>query len=204
MTKKCLLQTPNPLRIPVFYTLTKIHKPKPVGRPIISGCEGPTEKISSFVDSLIQPVPKVQKSYLKDTTEFTNFVERSKVPENIFFVSMDVTSLYTNIPQEEGITIVCNPYKVFHNNKPPIPTALLREMLEFILKENSFEFNGNAWNRNGHKNGSSFCQYFHVRDRNSYFEPKQHKTTRVETVHRRSVLFMGHQRRGNWQIHWTR
>ena len=43
MTKKWLLQTPNLPRIPIFYTLTKIHKPKPVGRPIISGCDGPTE-----------------------------------------------------------------------------------------------------------------------------------------------------------------
>ena len=48
MTKTWLSQTPNPPRIPVFYTLTKVHKPTPVGRPIISGCDGPTERISSF------------------------------------------------------------------------------------------------------------------------------------------------------------
>ena len=85
---------------------------------------------------------KVQKSYLKDTTAFINFIERTKVPDNIFLVSMDVTSLYTNMPQEEGITIVCNAYEVFHKNNPPIPTALLKEMLGLILKENSFQFNG--------------------------------------------------------------
>ena len=55
---------------------------------------------------------------------------------------MDVTSLYTNIPQEEGITVICNPYKVFHENNPPTPTALLREMLGLIRKENSFQFYG--------------------------------------------------------------
>ena len=49
MTNKWLSQTANPPRIPEFYTLTKIHKVHPVGRPIISGCEGPTERISSFV-----------------------------------------------------------------------------------------------------------------------------------------------------------
>ena len=48
MTNKWLCQTPNPPRIPVFYTLTKIHKPVRTGRPIISGCEGPTEKLSAF------------------------------------------------------------------------------------------------------------------------------------------------------------
>jgi len=31
MTMKWLSLTPNPPRIPVFYTLTKIHKPNPVG-----------------------------------------------------------------------------------------------------------------------------------------------------------------------------
>ena len=57
-------------------------------------------------------------------------------------VSMDVTSLYTNIPQEEGINIVCKTYEAFHLNKPPIPTLYLRDMLGLILKENSFHFNG--------------------------------------------------------------
>ena len=55
---------------------------------------------------------------------------------------MDVTSLYTNIPQEEGITTVCRAYENFHKNNPPIPTHYLREMLRLILKENSFQFNG--------------------------------------------------------------
>ena len=99
--------TPNPPRIPVFSTLTKIHKPNPVGRPIISGCEGPTERISSFVDHLLQPIAKIQKSYLKDTTDFLNFIEKTKVAKDTILVSMDVTSLFTNVPQEEGIEIVC-------------------------------------------------------------------------------------------------
>ena len=45
--------TLDPPRIPVFYTLNKIHKPTPVGRPVISGSSGPTERISAFVDHLL-------------------------------------------------------------------------------------------------------------------------------------------------------
>ena len=56
MTKKWLCQTPTPPLIPISYTLTKIHKPTPVGRPIISGCDGPTEKLSCFVDKILQPI----------------------------------------------------------------------------------------------------------------------------------------------------
>ena len=84
MTKKWLSQTPNPPRIPEFYTLTKIHKPTITGRPIISGCDGPTERISSFVDTLLQPILKSQESYLKDTTDFINFIERTSVNKQTF------------------------------------------------------------------------------------------------------------------------
>ena len=42
MTAKCLSLTPNPPRFPIFYTLTKIYKPTPVGKPMISGCDGRT------------------------------------------------------------------------------------------------------------------------------------------------------------------
>ena len=128
MTKKWLSQTPSPPRIPLFYTLTKIHKPVLTGRPIISGCDGPTE-LSSFLDHILQPIDKVQKSSLKDTTQFINFIEKRKVPNNAILVSMDVTSLYTNIPQEEGINTVCKAYEAFYKNDAPIPTYKLTQWL---------------------------------------------------------------------------
>ena len=118
MMAKWLSQTSSPPRIPIFYTLTKIHKPKPVARPIISGCEGPTERISSIVDRLLQPIAQRQRSNIKDSTDFINFVERTKIRQDTILMSMDVTSLYRNIPQEEVITSVCRAYNAFHNKNP--------------------------------------------------------------------------------------
>lgn len=48
MTRKWLLL---PIRLEYQYSigLQKTAKPKPVGRLIISGCDGPTGNISSFV-----------------------------------------------------------------------------------------------------------------------------------------------------------
>ena len=40
-------------------------------------------------------------------------IERIKLPKSAIVVSMDVTSLYTNIPQREGITTVCMHMKNF-------------------------------------------------------------------------------------------
>ena len=95
-----------------------------------------------FVDYPLQSIAKVHGSYLKDTTDFLNFIEKTKVAMDTMLVSMEVTSLYTNIPQEEGINILCKTYETFHLNKPPIPTLYIRDMLGLILKENSFHFNG--------------------------------------------------------------
>ena len=66
--------------------------------PIISGCDGPTERIPAFVDRLIQPTAQKQDSYLKDTTNFLNFIESTKLPKNTVPVSMDVTILLVSTP----------------------------------------------------------------------------------------------------------
>ena len=97
-------------------------------------------------------------------------------------VSMDVTSLYTNIPQEKQINIVCKTYQTFHLNKPPIPTLYFRDMLGLILKENSFHLNGKNYLQThdtamGAKMGSLFCQHFHGRKRNHKPEPLQSSRT---------------------------
>jgi len=136
-----------------------------VGRPIISGCDGPTERISSFVDTLLQPIAQKQQSYMKDTTDFINFIEKTKIGKNTILVAVDVSNLYTNIPQEEGIEIVCKAFETFHNNDPPIPTRYLREMLGVILTEKSFEFNGRNYLQThgvamGTKTAVSFANIF--------------------------------------------
>ena len=66
-------------RIPIFYKLTKIHKPIPVGRPIISGRDGPTERIYFIVEILLQPIAQLpQQSYIMDTTAFISFLEKQR------------------------------------------------------------------------------------------------------------------------------
>ena len=64
MTHKWLTTGLKQPRIPEFYTPTKIHKKTLVGRPIVSGSSGSTERISSFVDSQLQPVAIKQESYI--------------------------------------------------------------------------------------------------------------------------------------------
>ena len=141
VTKTWLSQTPNSLRIPMFYKLTKIHIPILVGRLLISGCDCPTERISSFVETLPQTMTQLQHSYLKDATAFLNFIEKTKVGKDTILVSMNVSSLYTNIPQEEGTNILCEAYEklnYFHllsNSRPKYQRTKSRSSIPQCLKE---------------------------------------------------------------------
>ena len=61
-TKECLLQAQKLPGILELYTLTKIHKPKLVGQPINSGYASPVERISAFIDQLLQLLAKSHNS----------------------------------------------------------------------------------------------------------------------------------------------
>ena len=73
-------------------------------------------------NSILQLTAKSQTFYLKDTTDFIYFIERTLPPEDIFLLSLDVTSLHRDIPQGEGIDTVCRAYGNFDGDNTPIPT----------------------------------------------------------------------------------
>ena len=132
------------------------------------------------MDRLLQPIAQRQKSYIKDSTDFINFVERTKVNQDTILVSMDVASLYTNIPQEEGITTVCRAYDTFHNNNPPILTKYLREMLDLILKENSFQFNGENYLQT-HGTAMGILKWQLLLQTSSWLNLKQNSSAKAES-----------------------
>ena len=100
------LKTSNP-KTPRLYLLPKIHKPGNPGRPVVSSIGCHTERISKYVDHHLQPLNKSLPSYVQDTTDFLKKLEAvPEVPEGSILVTMDVRSLYTNVPNDEGIDAV--------------------------------------------------------------------------------------------------
>ena len=131
-----------------FYLLPKIHKNilPPPGRPIISGNGCPTERISQFVDFFIRDLSKLGKSFVRDTTHLLQLVNKIHcTPSETLLVTLDVTGLYTNIPNSEGIRSVhtaLNKYRLAGVN--PSNASILR-LLRMVLTMNNFEFNGSNY-----------------------------------------------------------
>ena len=131
--------TPLHTRTARFYLLPKIHKPGNPGRPIVSSCGAPTERISHFVDHHLHPHVQTLPSFIKDTTDFLNKLQTlNNIPKDTLLVTLDVSSLYTNIPHQEGIE-ACREALNSRTTKQP-PTEDLAELIKQILTKNNFEF----------------------------------------------------------------
>ena len=135
---------PTGARTPSFYFLPKIHKKEIKGRPIISGNGSPTEKISALVDELLKDYVKQIPSYVRDTSDFIQKVEAFTHPSDYFLVTMDVSSLYTNIPNHEGITSVRRTL-IEKGYDGQVSIESLTRLLTLVLHMNNFEFNNSTY-----------------------------------------------------------
>ena len=133
------LQTKNP-RIPTFHLLPKIHKKDNPGRPIVNGIGSVTEKISVYVDTfLIKYTPRIP-SYIKHTTHFLNILQHQKIQNTDLLVTIDVKSLYTNIPHTEGIAAITK--IIEETGLDTLQRMFICNLTHQVLTKNYFIFNG--------------------------------------------------------------
>ncbi len=125
-----------------LYFLKKIHKNPIAVRPIVSGCGGPTEKISQLVDLHLQPHVKNVDSYIKDTNHIIDLIENTTIPQHCILATIDVKALYLNIPHRDGIEAVLN--RLYRNNpdsdEVDIPPGTMKDLLNIVLTKNYFQF----------------------------------------------------------------
>ena len=155
-------------RMSYFYILPKIHKPSIPGRPIVSSCGYPTSQISAFVDHFLQQIVVYIPSYLKDLTQILSKVLNLRnIPDKCLLVTCDVISLYTNIPQDEGINIAIHWIDNYRHILPSYTPAnsVFKRLLNFVLKHNYFTYNNSIYHQlqgvaMGTKMAPSFANLF--------------------------------------------
>ena len=136
-------------RTPLFYGLPKIHKVftnVPPMRPIVSGFCSCTTKLSEFLDSFLKYHAQRCKSYIKDTNQFLLKLQSlKKLPLNTILVTFDVSSLYTNIDQEEGAEACFK--KLEQRRRKDIPSILLKNLILLVLRCNVFRFGSSFYSQ---------------------------------------------------------
>ena len=131
---------PNPARL---YGSPKIHKPLvdglPKYRPIISQIGSTTYDIAKYLLTFIEPYTKNDYT-VKDTFHFVSMLDT--MDHRLVMASLDVDSLFTNIPLNETIEIVTE--KVYKNQTivKGISKNDFKELLQLSTKGTVFTFNG--------------------------------------------------------------
>ena len=148
-TYRWALVEPNQTKTHTFYILPKIHKTlvNPPGRPIVSGINGPTEKLSKLTDYWLQDYVRSLPSHIQDTTDMLQTIDRwnkdfGPFPPQTRLVTIDVVSLYSNIPHDELLTSLQHyldkPLPIYSTSRPPTKDIL--EIASHVLTNNIFTF----------------------------------------------------------------
>ena len=111
-----------------IYGNVKIHKPGNPLRPIISQIPAPTYELAKKLNGLLTPYTPSKYS-LKSTNDFIDII-RSSAPQGLL-ASLDVESLFTNVPVEQTIDIIIE--QVYHHPTLP-PLAVPKGILETMLR----------------------------------------------------------------------
>jgi hypothetical protein len=158
INKKQLLNlTSYEVQCPKFYGVPKVHKAGCPLRPIVSQMNGPTRKLHDVLDTYLTVAEKQIPHLLQDTTAFINLLNNKQhlLRADSILVTLDVVSLYTNIPQHEGTQLVADfyeetlPFWTLHDvGLQPISRSELVQLLQFSLQNTIFQFNNKYYKQN--------------------------------------------------------
>ena len=151
-----------------FYVLPKIHKNKTIieklkkengeyiemippndlqARPIVAGCNSPTQKLSELLEKILSPIVPELKSYIKDDWDLLRKLPQEFHP-TCHLYSCDIVSLYTSITHELGERAL----KYWLIKKRYLIPArftdqFIIESALFVLKNNNFLFDNAMYNQ---------------------------------------------------------
>ena len=133
----------------LFYILPKIHKaPKdwaipfkvPKGRPIVANINTETTELASYVEEQLETLTRKLDRIVRSTEQVTEFINKHNFPKDVILFTLDVESLYTNLPITESIYETRNLMEKHPN--PNRPDKELIKLVHTITNNNIFKCNG--------------------------------------------------------------
>ena len=122
------------------YFLPKIHKEGVPLRPIIAACGSATYHLSTYLASILSDALLSRTVYnVKDTFDFVERVRDRNVPSDHVLISLDVVSLFTNVPWELVKTVVIRHWDLIQDHCNFERDTFL-STLHFIFNNTYFTF----------------------------------------------------------------
>lgn len=116
--------------------------------------KAPTTGISKFLDRLIRPLfdKHARSTTIIDGTDLIRqlhqYVVSGRLQKSTLFCIFDITDLYTMLPQEESINVLCE-FLIEHGYRKidGIPLDAIRKLARIVLTENAFVYGDKIYNK---------------------------------------------------------
>ena len=137
-----------------FYGTAKIHKLSPNDtinelplRPIVSNIGTATYHLLKYLAEVLSPLSESEYT-TKNTEHFVEKTKKEHKPNDHLLVSLDVKSLFTNLPLDETIEIILNRICEKNEISTDITKSEIKELLNLCTKSVHFTFAGNIYVQN--------------------------------------------------------
>lgn len=148
-----LMRPDSGSRTPEAYFLVKVHKSGQPVRPIISCYNSYNYNTAKYLAALLKPTVNKCPSYVKDSFDFANIIKENHNQTGLM-CSLDVTSLFTNVPLDKAIDVAIKKIRITHP-KLTIDDDNLKELFYYCTKKTNFIFNDEHYDQiNGVSMGS--------------------------------------------------
>ncbi|XP_015124784.1 uncharacterized protein LOC107046642 [Diachasma alloeum] len=128
---------------PRMYALRKIHKPGCNLRPVVSCIKAPTYKVARFLHELLVPVSSNSR-FSVNSAEFTTFAGGVQLPQGYILASLDVVSLFTNIPKDLVVKIVEDKWEEW-STRVRASKELVVALVKFCFEGSYFTFDNELY-----------------------------------------------------------
>ncbi|XP_043467539.1 protein dopey homolog PFC0245c-like [Leptopilina heterotoma] len=123
-----------------LYGLPKIHKINVPLRPVVSTVNSPTYFLSKHLFDLLDKSINKPKSYIQNSSDFIKKITQFTIPTDHTLISLDVSSLFTNVGSEHVRDSIIKRYITISRNLN-IPLDDLLNACQFLFDNNFFKFN---------------------------------------------------------------
>ncbi|XP_067618087.1 uncharacterized protein [Eurosta solidaginis] len=121
---------------PRIYGLPKVHKENIPLRPISSSVNVPCSRLSKYVGQILQNIVS-DKYNIKNSQRLKENIKNLTIEDDETLISLDVVSLFTNIPIHFAIGTIMKQWTGLQNHTKISKTQFLK-ILEFCLRENNY------------------------------------------------------------------
>lgn len=131
---------------PKIYGMPKLHKANIPLRPIVSCIQGPVYGLSKFLAGSLSNIAGENQYSIKNSFELKKFIDKVTVPSDHILVSLDVISMYTNIPINLANEIVRDRWEEL-SQFTKLPLQEFERGIGVALSTNYFQFRDKFYNQ---------------------------------------------------------